>query len=151
MGRPLVDLRSTAGNVTARRTLAAAALAAAAIGTLVSCSSDSAAGDDDSAGSGATSTATGTWTQSGDYQTPGGTETETVTLSAKDGVVTAVSVTGSGNSPNAVQYEKAFASGVSAAVVGKPLATLKVGAISGSSLTPNGFNAAVEKIRADAG
>jgi hypothetical protein len=35
-------------------------------------------------------------------------------------------------------------------VVGKPLSSLDVGAVSGSSLTGQGFDAAVDAIRADA-
>lgn len=131
----------------AARAASAAAIAAAAIGALASCSSESATGE---TAASASSDATGTWTETGDYQSPGGQESVTVTLTAKDGTVTAVKVTGSGDSPNAQQYQSAFISGISAEVVGKPLATLEVGAVSGSSLTGNGFNAAVEKIRADA-
>jgi uncharacterized lipoprotein len=131
------------------RAASAAALAAVAIGALASCSSESAAGQTESDAS-ASSTATGTWTETGDYQSPGGQESVTVTLTAKDGTVTAVTVKGSGDSPDAQQYQSAFISGISAEVVGKPLATLQVGAVSGSSLTGDGFNAAVEKIRADA-
>jgi uncharacterized protein with FMN-binding domain len=131
----------------AARAASAAAIAAAAIGALASCSSDSATGETNAS---ASSDASGTWTETGDYSSPGGQESVTVTLTAKDGTVTAVKVTGSGDSPNARQYQSAFISRISAEVVGKPLATLEVGAVSGSSLTGNGFNAAVEKIRADA-
>lgn len=160
----------------ATRIASSAALALMAVGALASCSVEPAAGGTD-AGSSATGSsaaastdaassapaassstpdapasagATGTWTETGDYQTPGGRESVTVTLTAKDGSVTAVSVKGSGGTPNSQQYQGAFISGVSGEVVGKPLATLEVGAVSGSSLTGNGFNAAVEKIRADA-
>ena len=135
---------------------AAAALAVTALGGLAACSSASAGststGDGASAGTAAetASDATGTWTESGDYQTPGGQESVEVTLTAKDGTVTAVKVTGSGGSPNSQRYQGQFIAGVSAEVVGKPLATLKVGAVSGSSLTGQGFNAAVDAIRADA-
>jgi hypothetical protein len=128
------------------RAAAAAALAAVAIGALASCSGGSAA----QPAATAASDATGTWTATGDYQTPGGQESVTVTLSAKAGTVTAVKVTGSGGSPNSQQYQSAFISGISGEVVGKPLATLDVGAVSGSSLTGQGFDAAVDTIRADA-
>ena len=131
----------------AARAASAAALAVLAVGALASCSSESAAGEAEAS---ASSTASGTWTETGTYQSPGGQESVTVTLTAKDGTVTAVKVTGSGSTPNAQQYQAAFESGISGEVVGKPLATLQVGAVSGSSLTGNGFNAAVEKIRADA-
>ena len=102
------------------------------------------------AASSASAGASGTWTGTGDYRTPGGTESVTVTLTAKDGVVSAVTVKGSGGSPNSQRYQSAFISGVSGEVVGKQLSTLEVGAVSGSSLTGKGFNAAVDEIRADA-
>lgn len=140
----------------AARPASAVALAAVAIGVLASCSTETAAGDTGGAGTAASSgtssssSASGTWTETGTYTTPGGQESVSVTMTAKAGTVTAVKVTGSGGTPNSRQYQSAFESGISGAVVGKPLATLKVGAVSGSSLTGNGFNAAVEKIRADA-
>lgn len=132
----------------AARAASAAALAAVAIGALASCSSESAAGETVDAA--ALADATGTWTETGDYTTPGGQESVEVTLTAKDGTVTAVEVQGSGGSPNSQQYQAAFISGISAEVVGKQLSSIDVGAVSGSSLTGQGFNAAVEKIRADA-
>lgn len=140
----------------AARAASAVALAAVAIGVLASCSTETAAGDTGGAGTAASSgtssssSASGTWTETGTYTTPGGQESVSVTMTAKSGTVTAVKVTGSGGTPNSRQYQSAFESGISGAVVGKPLATLKVGAVSGSSLTGNGFDAAVEKIRADA-
>jgi hypothetical protein len=131
----------------AARAASAAALAALAVGGLASCSSESAAGE---AAASASSDATGTWTATGNYQTPGGPESVTVTLTAKDGTVTAVKVTGSGGDANTKQYQAMFIGGIQAEVVGKPLATLEVGAVSGSSLTGDGFNAAVDRIRSDA-
>lgn len=92
----------------------------------------------------------GTYTETGDYQSPGGPESITATLTIAQNLVSAVKVVGSGGTPNAQHYQGAFASGVAGAVVGKPLADLKVGALSGSSLTPKGFDAALDKIRADA-
>jgi uncharacterized protein with FMN-binding domain len=132
----------------AARAASAAALAALSVAALASCSSGSASGETVDAA--ALADASGTWTETGDYQTPGGQESVEVTLTVEDGTVTAVEVQGSGGSTNSRQYQAAFVSGIEAEVVGKPLATLEVGAVSGSSLTGQGFNAAVEKIRADA-
>lgn len=130
------------------RLASSAALAAGSIASLAGCGATASGTAADAAtGSGAT----GTWTKTGEYTTPGGTESIEVTLTAKDGTVTAVSVTGSGHTPNSRQYQQAFASGIAAEVVGKPLATLDVGAVSGSSLTGNGFDEAVRAIRAEAG
>ena len=151
--------------IAVRTTLALAGIAS--VGLLAACSSASAndasspaatadsstAATSASTGAASTTSATykdGTYTETGDYQTPGGAESVTVKLAVKDDVVTAVSVTGSGRDANSQHYQAAFEGGVAAVVVGKKLATLDVGAVAGSSLTPNGFNAAVAKIRSDA-
>lgn len=150
----------------ARRLIPATAITAAALASLAACSAESAdannttsstaassSTDSSAAASASTSSssgASGTWTESGDYQSPGGAESVKVTLTAKDGTVTAVTVVGTASDPTAQRYQSQFISGIKSAVVGKKLATLSVGAVSGSSLTGNGFNAAVVKIRADA-
>ena len=89
----------------------------------------------------------GTYRATGVYDTPGGPESVTVTLTVKSGIVRAVHVTGSGTTPNAQYYEAAFESGISGVVVGRKLAGLTVGAVSGSSLTAIGFDAALDAIR----
>ncbi len=140
-------------SLAARITTSAAGLAA--ISALAGCASNTAdaatAASGDSASSGGAATyQDGTYTADGTYQTPGGQETLTVTLAVKNGTVTSVKATGSGSTPNAQHYEQAFESGMAAVVVGKQLATLQVGTIAGSSLTPQGFNAAVDKIKTEA-
>ena len=117
-----------------------------------SSSSASASSSSAASSSGASSSGykDGTFTQTAPYQTPGGQETVTVTATLKSGTVTAVTVSGSEGTPNSKHYVEAFKAGVSGEVVGKKIAGLKVGAIAGSSLTPNGFNAAVAKIAAAA-
>jgi len=92
----------------------------------------------------------GTYSAAGDYDTPGGPESVHVTLTVQSGVVKAVQVTGSGGTPNAQHYEAAFESGIAGVVVGKKLAGLAVGAVSGSSLTGAGFDAALDAIRSEA-
>lgn len=65
-------------------------------------------------------------------------------------MVTAVEVTPQADNATAKQYQTKFASGIADQVVGVPLDDLDVGAVSGSSLTGEGFMAAVEQIAADA-
>lgn len=150
--------------------LATGVVGLAAVGLLSGCAAQAAAsaasapaaqpaGDASSSAASSSSTSSstsasgykdGTFTQTAPYQTPGGQETVTVTATLKSGTVTAVSVTGSEGTPNSKHYVDAFKGGVSGEVVGKKIAGLKVGAIAGSSLTPNGFNAAVAKIAAAA-
>lgn len=92
----------------------------------------------------------GTYTASGDYQYPNGTGTIEVTVTLADEKVGSVKVEPKAADPTARQYESQFASGIGAVVVGKPIAGLKVGAVSGSSLTGQGFEKALATIRKDA-
>ena len=145
------------------RTTRAATLSLAGLGllgALAGCSGNAVAEQDDSSGAtsgcGSSSStpsdyADGTYTEDGDYQSPGGQESVTVTVTLQDDVVTAVDVTPHATSGNAKQYQTQFASGIAAEVVGKDIDSLEVSRVAGSSLTSGGFNAALEKIRADAG
>jgi hypothetical protein len=95
--------------------------------------------------------ADGPYDESGSYVSPGGPETIQVHLTLAHDVVTAVSVTpGAANDPTATSYENLFAGGLNKVVVGKNIDSLHVGAVGGSSLTAQGFNAALAKIKNDA-
>ena len=101
----------------------------------------------DAAGSGFTD---GTYAATGSYESPAGQETVAVSVTLADGVVTAVEVTPEATNPTSKQWQTKFASGVADVVVGQPIEGLSVDAVSGSSLTPEGFNAALAEIVADA-
>jgi uncharacterized protein with FMN-binding domain len=131
------------------RTAAATALSLVALGLLSGCSATE-SGATAATAAPAGPAKDGTYRATGDYDTPGGPESVTVTLTVRSGIVRAVKVTGSGTTPNAQHYEAAFESGVSGVVVGKRLAGLAVGAVSGSSLTGIGFDAALDAIRREA-
>lgn len=92
----------------------------------------------------------GSYTENGTYNSPGGSETISVTLTLGNDLVTAVSVSTVSADATARGYEAMFAGGISGAAVGHNIGTLHVGAVAGSSLTSIGFNQAVGKIRADA-
>lgn len=94
--------------------------------------------------------ADGTYDADGEYQSPGGKETIGVSLTLKDGTVTAVTVTPKAKNPNSKKFQGEFEGGISDVVVGKPLDGLQVSKVAGSSLSSGGFNAAVETIKADA-
>ncbi|MDQ1531277.1 MAG: hypothetical protein QOE37_1382 [Microbacteriaceae bacterium] len=126
------------------------ALALAALGGLAGCASESAAGAPAPGATVKGPIRDGRYTETGAYQTPGGPEALTVSVTVADGRLTAVAVHGTGRTANAVHYQAAFASGIAAVVVGRPLNGLAVGAVAGSSLTPAGFDSALDRIRADA-
>ena len=127
-------------------------VAVAACGTADAGSTDSGTADAGTAdtGTAAGSFADGTYTAEGSYDTPGGQESISVELTVADDTVTAVTVTPEASGGNAARFQDEFASGIADEVVGSPLADLAVDKVSGSSLTGDGFNAALDQIRADA-
>ncbi|GGF01359.1 FMN-binding protein [Mycetocola zhadangensis] len=143
-------------HIRSRQNAAVALAGLAVIGGLAGCSSSTApSGDADTQDaapapeSGAEYT-DGEYTATGDYQSPGGAESVTVTLTLADNVVTAVDVTGSGSTPNAKKFQGEFIENISAEVVGQPIDSLNVSKVAGSSLTSGGFNDAIDQIKADA-
>lgn len=92
----------------------------------------------------------GTYAATGDYISPGGPETVGITLTLADGVITAASAEVQATLPASVNWQTKFSEGLSAAVVGKSLDEVKLDKVSGSSLTPVGFNEAVEEIKVQA-
>jgi hypothetical protein len=101
-------------------------------------------------GSSSSSYKDGTYSADGTYQAPSGTETITVTLTIASDAVTKVTIGTHATDPNAKQYQTMFANGISSQVVGKALSDLSVTRVAGSSLTSNGFKAAVAKIETQA-
>lgn len=86
----------------------------------------------------------------GDYVSPGGPEQIDVSLTLENGIVKEVMVTPKATLPGSLNFQQKFAEGISGVVVGKSLGELNVDKVSGSSLTPKGFNDAVEKIKSQA-
>lgn len=119
-------------------------------GSVGSTDNGTSGGTDSGTDTGAGSYADGTYSASGEYQSPNGTETLDVTITLQDDAITAVEVVGHGGSPNTVRFQGEFAGGIGAAVVGKRIDEISVSKIAGSSLASGGFNAAVEQIKADA-
>lgn len=91
----------------------------------------------------------GTYEATGAYSTPGGRETIEVSVTLKDGVVEDVTVTGDGTG-EARQYQNEFISAYKDRVVGKNIEAVSLSRVAGSSLTSNGFNDAIDEIKADA-
>lgn len=89
----------------------------------------------------------GTYSATGQYSTPDGPETITVNVTLKDGSVTSTTANGSMKSLESREYVTAFLEGYKSVVVGKRIDGLSLSRVSGSSLTPQGFNRAIEQIR----
>jgi uncharacterized protein with FMN-binding domain len=92
----------------------------------------------------------GTYTESGTYQAPSGTETVDVTVTLTGNVVTSLEVVGEATDPTAKLHQGEFITGIQSEVVGKNIDELSVDKVGGSSLTSGGFNAAIAAIKADA-
>jgi hypothetical protein len=152
--------RSRTALVAATGLSLAAALAGCASTTSAGSSSGSSvdsSGSSSSTGSSATSTSDntttykdGTYSADGTYNSPGGQEEIAVTVTVKSNLITAVTVKSIKADSEAAQYQAQFESGISSVAVGKSLATLTVTSVAGSSLTSQGFNAALATIRSDA-
>lgn len=91
----------------------------------------------------------GSYEVTGNYVSPGGEETIGVKLVLKDGVITEAEVTPQATRPKSVLMQKLFTDGFKEMVIGKNINEVKLDRVSGSSLTPKGFNDAVEKIKAE--
>jgi hypothetical protein len=92
----------------------------------------------------------GTYAAVGSYTSPGGSESIKVNLTLSDNVVTAATVTSGANDPTASSYQGYFISGYKPSVVGKKISTIKLSNVSGSSLTSQGFNQALQKVECHA-
>ncbi len=94
--------------------------------------------------------ADGTFVATGSYTSPGGSDALSVTLTLKDDTVVAVSLVVKPSNPVSKEWQDTFASGYKVFVVGKKLSDLRLANVSGSSLTPIGFNDALDQIRIQA-
>jgi uncharacterized protein with FMN-binding domain len=92
----------------------------------------------------------GNYSATGAYVSPGGPESINVSLTLKNDVVTDATVTASAGNPTSESYQNIFKSSFKTMVVGKKLADVKLDKVSGSSLTPLGWNEAIVKIQAQA-
>jgi uncharacterized protein with FMN-binding domain len=93
----------------------------------------------------------GSYTAEGTYQSPADLEHVTVTVTLKDGVITDTVFAGTSPVGKSQRYMDTFSSDYKPLVVGKKLSDVQLTKVSGSSLTPIGFNNALEKIKQQAG
>lgn len=92
----------------------------------------------------------GTYKATGSYDTPEGQESVDVSLTLENGIVTDATVTANAFGGRSLRYQQMFISGYKTSVVGKDIDTISLGRISGSSLTPIGFNNALAEIKTQA-
>jgi hypothetical protein len=93
----------------------------------------------------------GSYTAIGSYPVPGLTARISVTIVIANDIVSDSSVTiPSGTDPTSTNYDNKFINNYKTYVVGKALSSLSLSKISSASLTPNGFNYALNQIRVSA-
>lgn len=92
----------------------------------------------------------GTYSADGQYEVHKGSEHIKITVTLKDNVITDSQFEATPAFPMSQRFMDMFSSNYKAAVIGKNINEVHLGKISGSSLTPNGFNNALEKIKAQA-
>lgn len=92
----------------------------------------------------------GNYSAVGDYMSPGGAEQVGVMVTLKDNVITDVTFEVKAERPISVKMQEAFAADYKQFVVGKKIDEVELTKVSGSSLTPKGFNDALAKIKAEA-
>ena len=94
--------------------------------------------------------ADGTYTAEGTYFSPGGRESIDVSVTLNDGIIANTSLTTNATSGEAEEYQSQFAAGYKERVIGKNIDEVSLDRVAGSSLTPNGFNNALQQIKDDA-
>ena len=92
----------------------------------------------------------GTYSSTGSYTSPAGKEEVGVSLTLKNNIITDVTFTPKATNEVSIKLQGMFASGYKELVVGKDINTIKLDKVSGSSLTPKGFNDALDKIKLQA-
>ena len=92
----------------------------------------------------------GTYSATGSYQSPGGQDQIAVTLTLKNDIITDVTATPEPGDHTSARYQNMFISGYKQYVVGQNIASVHLTKVSGSSLTPAGFDNALAQIEAQA-
>lgn len=92
----------------------------------------------------------GTYEVVGNYVSPGGPREINVTITLEDGVVTGSTFEGLATDAPSKRFQGEFAEGYEEMVIGKNIDEISLTKVSGSSLTPKGFNDALEKVKAEA-
>lgn len=93
----------------------------------------------------------GTYTADGTYQSPAGLDVMGVSITLDEsGVITDTAIQVKAENPFSQKWQGTFAENYKQYVVGKKIGDVSMSKISGSSLTPKGFNEALEKIKKQA-
>jgi len=92
----------------------------------------------------------GSYEAAGNYRSPGGDQSIRIKVTLQDGKVTDTSAESGAVDGTSRDFQSKFISAYKDQVVGKKLDEVNLDRVSGSSLTPQGFNDAIDKIKASA-
>jgi hypothetical protein len=92
----------------------------------------------------------GTYTTVGTYNSPAGSEELGVRVTLKDDIIVETESTVKATVPPSVKMQQVFIANYKPLVIGKKITEVHLTKVSGSSLTPAGFNNALVKIEAQA-
>lgn len=93
----------------------------------------------------------GTYEGEGNYISPGGKEVVKVSMVVEGGMVKSMDLNVDTQNQTSKKYKGLFKAGIDELVMGKPLEEIEgFSQVNGSSLTPKGFQQAVEAIKAEA-
>lgn len=92
----------------------------------------------------------GTYSAIGSYMSPGGPNKIKITVTLASDIITNASGVNMAGDERSVKYEDRFLSGFESLVVGKKISEVFLTKVSGASLTPKGFNDAINQIKASA-
>lgn len=92
----------------------------------------------------------GTYSMTGNYVSPGGPREIGVKITLTDNGITEVEVIPTATDATSKRFQTEFVENFKPMVVGKNIDEVVLAKVSGSSLTPKGFNDAIEKIKVEA-
>lgn len=92
----------------------------------------------------------GSYSATGNYNSPGGAEEIGVNVTVKGDVITDASVKVMATRPVSKNFQTIVSTNIKSLVVGKKLNDVVLDKVSGSSLTPKGWNDAISKIESQA-
>jgi uncharacterized protein with FMN-binding domain len=92
----------------------------------------------------------GTYEATGQYDSPGGLESISVSVTIKANAISDTSATTKASGKDAQQFQDEFIQAYKSQVVGKNINSVHLSTVSGSSLTSQGFNEALTQIKNEA-
>ncbi len=92
----------------------------------------------------------GTYSATGNYFSPGGAEEIKIEVTLKGDVIVDAKAEPQAFRPNSIKFQGIFTANFKPLVVGKKISEVQLTKVSGSSLTPKGFNDALAKIKVQA-